>query len=177
VAGREPNQPRLADDHVRWQHETAKVIFSTYPAIIDDEAPPEYPLPTRQVVRTPAPQGTVRRHGLWGWSTATTSSWSFFDAALTLELIARYRPAFLLLVPTMLHRIMRLPKAVRDVDMTSLKIVSHMGAPCPASLKEAWIDWLGADRIYELYGAADSPGYTIIVGTEWLVARRETLTG
>jgi len=151
-----------------------KVIFSTDPAIIDDEASPEYLLPTRQVVLVPgplyhtAPCGITLLGLVHGNHVVLESR---FDAALTLEMIDRHRPTFLLLVPTMMHRIIRLSEAVGNVDMTSLKIVFHMAAPCPAWLKEAWIDWLGADRIYELYGASDSPGYTIIVGTEWLEHR------
>jgi bile acid-coenzyme A ligase len=44
----------------------------------------------------------------------------------------------------------------------------HMAAPCPRWLKEAWIGWLGAERIHELYGGTEGLSATWITGTEWL---------
>jgi bile acid-coenzyme A ligase len=46
-----------------------------------------------------------------------------------------------------------------------------MAAPMPAWLKQAWIDWLGAERIWELYGGTEAQGSTVICGTEWLEHR------
>ena len=61
------------------------------------------------------------------------------------------------LVPTMMKRIWRLPpEDVRDrYDLSSLRLVWHLAEPCPAWLKEAWIDWLGPERIFELYGGTE----------------------
>ena len=151
-----------------------KLIRGTLPATIDDSAPPEYLLPTRKVVLVPGPLYHTAPYtdtilGLVHGNHVVLER--RFDPADTLKLVAKFRPAYLLLVPTMMHRIIRLPDQVRNVDMSSLQIVFHMAAPCPPWLKEAWIDWLGPDRIYELYGASDSPGYTIINGTEWLEHR------
>jgi bile acid-coenzyme A ligase len=42
------------------------------------------------------------------------------------------------------------------------------GAPSPAWLKRAWIEWLGGDRIWEAYGGTERIAGTIISGTEWL---------
>jgi bile acid-coenzyme A ligase len=42
------------------------------------------------------------------------------------------------------------------------------GAPSPAWLKRAWIDWLGAEKIHEAYGGSERIGGTQISGTEWL---------
>ena len=65
----------------------------------------------------------------------------------------------MLLVPTMMHRIWRLPEDERSVyDLSSLKTVWHMAAPCPPWLKEVWIGWLGPERIFELYGGTGVPG-------------------
>ena len=47
----------------------------------------------------------------------------------------------------------------------------HMAAPCPPWLKEAWIDWLGPERILELYGGTEAQAVTVITGTEWLEHR------
>jgi bile acid-coenzyme A ligase len=46
-----------------------------------------------------------------------------------------------------------------------------MAAPCPAWLKEAWIGWLGGDRILELYGGTEGQAITFITGDEWLQHR------
>lgn len=92
-----------------------------------------------------------------------------FDAARALELITRHRPHFALFVPTMMHRIMQLPEQVRQcADMLSLKRVWHTAAPCPPDLKRKWIDWIGGDVIWEMFGGSEAVALTIITGTEWL---------
>jgi bile acid-coenzyme A ligase len=92
-----------------------------------------------------------------------------FDAAETLALADAHRVTWLYLVPTMMHRIWRLPEPVRlAADLTSLEVAFHMAAPCPQWLKRAWIDWLGADRILELYGGTELQAMTVITGEEWL---------
>lgn len=95
-----------------------------------------------------------------------------FDAEEALRLIEKHKVTCVSFVPTMMHRIWSLPKAVRErYDVSSLNTVWHMAAPCPAWLKEAWIDWLGAEKIYEIYGGTEGYGRTLIRGDEWLVKR------
>jgi bile acid-coenzyme A ligase len=95
-----------------------------------------------------------------------------FDATETLELVERHRVDWLYLVPTMMQRIWRLPPDVRlSWDVSSLRVVFHMAAPCPAWLKEAWIGWVGADTVRELYGGTEAQALTTITGTEWLAHR------
>ena len=94
---------------------------------------------------------------------------SRFDALHCLELIERHRVDWVLFVPTMMQRIWRLPEAKRDrFDLSSLETVMCTGAPSPAWLKRAWIDWLGAEKIHEAYGGSERIGGTQISGTEWL---------
>ena len=38
-------------------------------------------------------------------------------------------------------------------------------------LKEAWIGWLGPDRVLELYGGTEAQSFSIITGAEWLEHR------
>jgi bile acid-coenzyme A ligase len=38
----------------------------------------------------------------------------------------------------------------------------------PPWLKEKWIEWLGPERIFELYGGTERQGATVISGVEWL---------
>jgi len=93
-----------------------------------------------------------------------------FDASLALELIERHRVAWVNFVPTMMQRIWRLPAAEREArDLSSLHVVMASGAPCPAWLKRAWIEWLGAERIWEAYGGTERIGGTAISGSEWLL--------
>jgi bile acid-coenzyme A ligase len=97
---------------------------------------------------------------------------SRFDPAQTLHLVEKYRVSWLYLVPTMMHRIWRLPEAVRlATDVSALEVAFHMAAPCPPWLKQAWIDWLGPEKVLELYGGTELQALTVITGTEWLAHR------
>nr|AJW29523.1 Long-chain-fatty-acid--CoA ligase [Sphingomonas sp. JE1] len=92
-----------------------------------------------------------------------------FDAERVLALIERYRVNYVMMVPTMMLRISRLPEDVRArYDMSSLETVIHCAAPCPAWLKREWIEWLGASVVQELYGGTEGCGATWIDGQEWL---------
>ncbi|HUP84821.1 MAG TPA: AMP-binding protein [Acidimicrobiales bacterium] len=92
-----------------------------------------------------------------------------FDAATSLELIERHRVDWLLMVPTMMLRIWRLPEEERlKRDLSSIKGILHLAAPCPPWLKEAWILWLGADKIWELYAGTEAQGVTVISGADWM---------
>ena len=95
-----------------------------------------------------------------------------FDASETLRLVEKHRVTFLLLVPTMMLRIWRLPETVRlAADVSGLEVAFHLAAPCPAWLKQAWIDWLGPQKVFELYGGTELQAVTVISGTEWLAHR------
>lgn len=95
-----------------------------------------------------------------------------FDAAHCLALIERNGVDWMYAVPTMMHRIWRLPSQQRErYDLASLRVVFHMAAPCPAWLKEEWINWLGPERVLELYGGTEVQSLTFITGTEWMQHR------
>ncbi len=92
-----------------------------------------------------------------------------FDAESTLRLIEQHRVGWVYLVPTMMSRILKLPDELRrGTDMSSLHTVMHMAAPCPPYVKQAWIEWLGGDVIWELYAGTEGQASTLINGTEWL---------
>jgi bile acid-coenzyme A ligase len=90
-----------------------------------------------------------------------------FDAAEALRLIEQHRVQWVFFVPTMMHRIWRLPDR-ESYDVSSLRMVFSTGAPWPVWLKDAWIGWLGPDVIREGYGGTESQGGTSITGTESL---------
>jgi bile acid-coenzyme A ligase len=94
---------------------------------------------------------------------------SRFDAETTLEGIERFGVNWMMLVPTMMQRIWRLPADVRDrYDLSSLRAFLHLAASCPPWLKQCWIDWLGPERVWELYAGTEAQGVTVISGTDWL---------
>jgi bile acid-coenzyme A ligase len=95
-----------------------------------------------------------------------------FEAARALALIEHHRVDWMYAVPTMMHRIWRLPEDERQrFDLSSLRVLFHVGAPCPRWLKQAWIDWLGGERILEVYGGTEAQAITFISGDEWVQHR------
>ena len=92
-----------------------------------------------------------------------------FDAREALRAIEAHRVRWTMMVPTMMHRIWRLPEAERErFDLSSLELVGHVASPMPVWLKEKWIEWLGPHRVWELYGGTEAVGVTWISGAEWL---------
>lgn len=91
-----------------------------------------------------------------------------FDAEQWLSLVERYRVTHCQMVPTMFHRLLRLPEDVgARYDLSSLECIVHAAAPCPVPVKQAMIDWLGP-IILEYYGATESNGITFCTSPEWL---------
>lgn len=91
-----------------------------------------------------------------------------FAAEETLSLIERHRVTTAFMVPTMFHRILRLPEDVRTTyDLSSLRHVVTAGAPCPPAMKEALIDWWGP-VIYEYYGSTETSALTLCSSEEAL---------
>ena len=95
-----------------------------------------------------------------------------FDAEKALTAIHANRVTALYAVPTMMSRML---KALQDhpnhFDLSSLRILWHMAAPCPGWLKQAWIDLIGAEKVWELYGGTEAIAVTFINGSEWLEHR------
>ncbi len=95
-----------------------------------------------------------------------------FDARECLRLIAEHRITWMVAVPTMMTRIWKLPADVRSsFDVSSVETVFHGAAPCPPEIKEAWLHWLGPEKILEAYAATEGHSITLIDGTQWLTHR------
>ena len=92
-----------------------------------------------------------------------------FDAERFLADAAELRITSTYLVPTMFHRLLRLPEAVRAAaDLSALGSISHTGSNCPPALKHQMIDWVGPD-LYEIYAATEASGYySICDSAQWL---------
>lgn len=84
-----------------------------------------------------------------------------------LELVDRHRVDALFAVPTVLHRLLRLPAEVRGrYDVSGLSAVVHGAAPCPPEVKRRAIDWLGP-VLYEFYAATEG-GVSAADSADWL---------
>ena len=152
-----------------------KLIVSGDPSVLDTDASPPLLLSTDGCLVMPGP---LYHNGPLMWSCYAVLWGSRavllprFDAEQTLAAIDRYRADVVYLVPTMMKRIWALPTEVREsYDVSSLRAVWHLAEPCPPWLKDAWIGWLGPDRIWELYAGTEAQAGTVITGREWLAHR------
>jgi long-chain acyl-CoA synthetase len=91
-----------------------------------------------------------------------------FDAVVFLETVQKHRVTHTMVVPTILKRLLELPREIRDsYDLSSLEFVGHGGAPCPISVKREALEWLGP-IVYDCWGATERPGLTMISPQEWV---------
>lgn len=91
----------------------------------------------------------------------------FFAPQWTVDLVRRYAIEWLTLTPTHMREILRQP----DLDpagFASLRAMLHTASRCDADTKRGWIDLLGPERLYELYGATEGIGVTLVRGDDWL---------
>ena len=152
-----------------------KLIVTGQPGSIDDEAPPLLLIQPDGCLMMPGP---LYHNGPIVWSCTALLAGNHvvvlprFDAQATLAGIEEHRVDIAYMVPTMMKRIWRLPLDVRQrYDLSSLRLIWHLAEPCPPWLKEAWIDWLGPERIMELYAGTEAQTATVITGTQWLEHR------
>jgi bile acid-coenzyme A ligase len=97
---------------------------------------------------------------------------SRFDPQQFLRLITDHRVTFLTTVPTIMQRVLPVYHAdPGSYDLSSMRRFWHMGAPCPPAIKQAWIDLLGPEVIWELYGGTELQAVTFIRGDQWLTHR------
>ena len=91
-----------------------------------------------------------------------------FDPVEALRAIERYRVTDAQMVPTMFIRLLRLDPATRaGFDLSSLRVVSHAGGPCPVEVKAAMLRWWGP-ILHEYYSGTEANGRTMIGPEEWL---------
>lgn len=152
-----------------------KLIVSSDPAEMDPGEPDAFGIGSDGCLVMPGP---LYHNGPAVWTCAGWLQGAHvvllprFDAEATLAAIAEHGGTVLYMVPTMMKRIWRLPVEVRErYDLSTLRLVWHLAEPCPEWLKQAWIDWLGPERIIELFASTESHSATVITGTEWLEHR------
>jgi long-chain acyl-CoA synthetase len=116
----------------------------------------------------PIVTGTLALH--LGHSVILMTRWSPEE---TLDLIARYSVTNIHMVPTMFHRLLALPEAVRAAaSVSTLTNVVHGAATCPIEVKRRMLEWWGP-VLYEYYAATEG-GATTVSPHEWL-AHPETV--
>jgi long-chain acyl-CoA synthetase len=90
-----------------------------------------------------------------------------WDPAETLRLVEQHGVTHTHMVPTMFHRLLALPDDLRaKYDVSSLRYVIHGAAPCPVTVKQQLIEWLGP-IVVEYYAATEGVG-TMVDSPTWL---------
>ncbi len=150
-----------------------KLIVAGDPGVIDTEADPGMGVQRGGVMIVPGPMYhnapfSYSVRGLVNGNHIVTME--RFDAEATLRAVEDHRPDWMLLVPTMMLRIVRLENR-SQYDLSSLRVVWHMAAPCSPWLKELWIEWLGGEKIFELYAGTEAQSVTVIRGDQWMTRR------
>ena len=150
-----------------------KIIVDKTPAFVDMARPPFAGLGFREggVMLNPGPLYHNLPFLFTSYAVIAGSQvvgMSRFDPEECLRLIELHKVEVISLVPTMMQRIWTLPEGVRNAyDVSSLQYVWHMSAPCPHWVKRGWIEWLGAEKVFEVYGGTEAGGCAIS-GPEWL---------
>ena len=99
-----------------------------------------------------------------GHAVVLMDKWTPEDA---LECIERYRVTHSHMVPTMFHRLLKMPATERRrYDVSSLRQMIHAAAPCPVDTKRKMLKWWGP-VIWEYYAATEGGG-TIVSPEDWL---------
>jgi long-chain acyl-CoA synthetase len=81
-----------------------------------------------------------------------------WDAAEALKLIEEHGITHTHMVPTMFHRLLRLPDEVRSsADISSMQYILHGAAPCPVPAKQGMMDWFGP-VLWEYFAATEGSG-------------------
>jgi bile acid-coenzyme A ligase len=96
----------------------------------------------------------------------TTVVQRVFDPARSLDLIANWGVEWLQLTPYHM-RILAATACGRSVDLSSVRGLLHLSAPCPEKVKRTWLDLVGDKHVFEMYGATEPVGVTLARGDEW----------
>ncbi len=90
-----------------------------------------------------------------------------FTPEQAVDLIERHRVNYAYLPPIILQRIARMP-GIEERDLSSIHAFHSSAAVCPPWLKRWWIERIGPEKVWEVYGSSEGVGATIIRGDEWL---------
>lgn len=83
------------------------------------------------------------------------------------KIIKDYKVEYIQMVPTTMHRIVKLPD-LNPEDLKSLKAISHTGGVCSEWLKREWFKLIEPSNVYEIYSQTEVIGLCTIRGDQWL---------
>jgi long-chain acyl-CoA synthetase len=111
------------------------------------------------------PAAWAQMHLSFGATVVILPRW---DAEQCLALIERHRITNSHMVPANFVRILDLAPEVRNrYDLSSLRVVVHAAAPCPVPVKRDFMEFIGAEKVFEYFGATEGGG-TAITPQEWM---------
>lgn len=84
-----------------------------------------------------------------------------------LKCIAKYHVRFIQMVPTLMHRILKMP-GLDKTAFAGLDALCHTGGVCSEWLKRAWLEIIPPENLYEIYSMTEVIGLCAIRGDEWL---------
>ncbi|GIH11873.1 AMP-binding protein [Rugosimonospora africana] len=90
-----------------------------------------------------------------------------FDPDAAVDLAARWDVRWLQTTPYQLGRLAA-TAAQRPDALAGVRGLLHTAAPCPERVRRFWLDRLGAESVFEMYGASEGIGVTLARGDEWL---------
>jgi bile acid-coenzyme A ligase len=90
-----------------------------------------------------------------------------FDLNAVRDAVRRLPPQWCQTTPHQMA-VLAADRALSGALSTHLEGLMHTAAPCPADTKRAWIDLLGPERVFELYGSTQMVGAVIGDGPGWL---------
>ncbi len=87
---------------------------------------------------------------------------SRFDPHEFLRLVTDHLCTLVVTVPTVMQRLLPAYRADPGAyDMSSIRRFWHVGAPCPPAIKRAWIELLGPETIWEMYGGTEIQAFDV----------------
>ncbi|MDT4937652.1 MAG: fatty-acyl-CoA synthase [Pseudonocardiales bacterium] len=93
-----------------------------------------------------------------------------FDPTATLAALAEHRAEVLVVVPTMLQRLVKLPdEVIRSYDTSALRIVFSAGSALPPDVGNRATELFG-DVVYNLYGSTEVAVATVATPEDWRTA-------
>jgi fatty-acyl-CoA synthase len=93
-----------------------------------------------------------------------------FDPAATLAALAEHKVEVLVVVPTMLQRLVKLPEeTIRSFDTSALRIIFCAGSALPPEVGNRAMALFG-DVVYNLYGSTEVAVATVATPADWRAA-------
>ncbi len=112
-----------------------------------------------------APWSLASAHLVAGASVVIMRRW---DTRRWLELVGERGITTTFAVPLHFVRLLDVPAAERAAyDLTTLRLITHGGAPCPIPVKQAMLDWLPRTEITEFYGFTEGGRVARIAAADW----------